>query len=35
MQKRGTFIEQLRFELDVDFAKLTGLERLRHRLLGR
>src|SRR5688572_11253119 len=28
LQKRGTFVEQVRFELDVDFAKLTGWETL-------
>ena len=28
LQKRGTFVEQVRFELDVDFAKLTGWEAL-------
>jgi porin len=28
LQKRGTFVEQVRFELDVDFAKLTGWEVL-------
>jgi porin len=28
LQKRGTFVEQVRFELEVDFAKLTGWEPL-------
>jgi hypothetical protein len=34
MQKRGTVVQQLRFELNVDFPKVTGWERLRHRFLG-
>lgn len=28
LQHRGTFVEQVRFELEVDFAKLTGWEAL-------
>lgn len=28
VQKRGAFVEQVRFELDIDFAKLTGWEAL-------
>ena len=28
LQKRGAFVEQVRFELEIDFAKLTGWEAL-------